>query len=165
MFLPLRLLALCLIKSCCMKQYLNYQRTRIKQVNNLLRIDFIESCRQADIIPRFLRFRIPNNGCFEPSVVLNFQRRLPKEELLKARKLATSHKNAVDEHLATLRNCVDERWLPSILLHIRYAVAREKAKVSATHQQKLSMLSKEQSRPLFGLHDTVKVVDDDIQPP
>ena len=150
MFLPLRLLALCLLESSCMKLYLNYQRARIKQVNNLLRIDFIENCKQADIVPRFLRFRIPNNGCFEPSVVQNFQRRLLKQELSKARQLAENHKASVYEHLTKLRDAVNEKWLPSILLHIRYAVANERARIASIHRKKLCTLSKEQARPLRG---------------
>ena len=148
-----------------MKLFLNYQRARIKQVNNLLRIEFIENCRQADIIPRFLRFRIPNNGCFEPSVVLNFQRRLLKQELFRAKQLAETHKVSVHEHLTKLREVAKEQWLPSILLHIRYAVAKERVKVVSVHQKKLNMLSKEQARPLRSSLDTVKVVDDDIKPP
>ena len=165
MFLPLRLLAICLLKTCCMKPYLNYQRSRIKKVNNLRCIEFIENCRQADIIPRFLRFRIPNNGCFEPSVVLNFQRRLLKQELAKAKQQAESHKVSIDEHLKKLQAQVQERWLPSILLHIWYAVANESARVASVHQQKLNFLSKEQSRPLRGALDTVRIVDEDIHPP
>ena len=145
MFLPLRLLAICLLELCCMKLYLNYQRARMKQVNNLLRIDFIENCRQADIIPRFLRFRIPNNGCFEQSVVLNFQRRLLKQELTKAKQQAEAHKISVQEHLEKLRAKVKVQWLPPILLHTRYAVAKEMARVAGVHNKKLNMLSKEQA--------------------
>ena len=159
MFLPLRFLA------SCMKLYLNYQRSRIKQVSNLLRIDFIKNCRQADIIPRFLRFGITSNGCFEPSIVLNFQRRLLRQELLKAKQLADSHKLSVEERLKDLRTQVQARWLPSILLHVRYAIANERAKVFGVHQRKLNMLSKEQSLPLRSLHYTVKGVDNDIHPP
>ena len=37
--------------------------------------------------------------------------------------------------------------------------------VAATHTKKLENLSKEQGRPLFNLHDTVKLFELDIVPP
>ena len=73
------------------------------------------------------------------------------------------NKISVEERHNSMKTHVNVKWLPSIQLHIRYVVAQEKTKVHDTHQRKLKMLSKEQSRSLFGLHDTV--VDYDIQIP
>ena len=84
MFLSYRLQAKSLKSVDRWKQFLDYRKALIKQENNFLRITFIEKCKQADIIPRFLKFCIPNNGCFEQTVVHNFQLRLSKEELSNA---------------------------------------------------------------------------------
>ena len=63
MFLPLRLLAIELQRSSCVKQYNNYLRAINKLQVNSLRIKFLENCKQANIIPHFLKFRVPTNGC------------------------------------------------------------------------------------------------------
>ena len=67
----------------CWKQYLDYKQSLIKREINKCRIDFLKKCIQTDIIPAFFKFRVPNNSCFETTVVQNFQRRLLKGELNK----------------------------------------------------------------------------------
>ena len=64
-FLPRRLLVLQLQRSDCWKEFLQYEKHIKKLENNRLRLKYLESCKHADIIPRFLNFRIPNNGCFD----------------------------------------------------------------------------------------------------
>ena len=85
MFLPYRLLAKELQRSCCLKQFLQYQKAICKLENNSLRIKFLENCKRADIIPKFLQFRVPNNGCFDGTSIHNFQKQLLNEELQKAK--------------------------------------------------------------------------------
>ena len=165
MLLPLCLLALCLQRSDCWKEYLDYDRSLKKRVNCQCRIDFIEKCIQADIIPRFLKFRIPENGCFEPRVVHNFQRNLLKAELAKARKQKETHVNVIETKRTLLRNKVQPKFIHSIIFHTRNSVNQTKHDVQNTHSKKLSALSKEQQRPLFDVHDTIKICDNDIKPP
>ena len=165
MFLPFRLLALSLKRSECWKEYVGYERTLKKLVNCECRINFIEQCYQADIIPRFLKFRIPENGCFEPTIVHNFQRNLLKVELSKARALKENHVNTLLTKRAALRNAANEELIPSIVLYTRQTVKDTRRKVQATQSKKLDNLSREQQRPLFDVHDTVKLCDLDIQPP
>ena len=85
MFLPFRLLALELKRSSCWKQYLHYEKTILKVESNSLRIKFLENCKRADLIPNFLKFRIPNNGCFDEKSIHDFQRQLLNKELLNAK--------------------------------------------------------------------------------
>ena len=170
MLLPLCLLALCLQNSDCWKEYLDYDRSLKKLVNCRCRIEFIEKCFQADIIPRFLKFRIPENGCFDPTVVHNFQRNLLKVELSKARKQKKTHANVIEAKRTLLRNKVPSKFIQSIVFHTRNSVKQTKLDVQctlvqSTHSKKLSALSKEQQRPLFDVHDTVKVCVNDIKPP
>ena len=141
MFLPLRLLALSLLRLECWKYYLDYERSLLKLVNCTCRIQFIEQCIQADIIPRFLKFRIPENGCFEPIVVHNFQRNLLKNELSKAKKTQVTQMNVIETKRSVLRDVVPVKLIPSIAL------------------------SRERQRPLFDVHDTVRICDEDIAPP
>ena len=74
MLLPYRLLALELRRSDCWKQFRHYQKTLQKCENNLLRIDFLKNCKKAELIPKFLKFRIPNNGCFDDKAIHEFQK-------------------------------------------------------------------------------------------
>ena len=94
MFLAARLLALELKRSGCFKQFLQYQKTICKVEIGNLRVKFFENCKKADIIPKFLKFRIPNNGCFEEKTVHEFQVQLLKKEILKAKSECINlHKN------------------------------------------------------------------------
>ena len=85
MFLPLRLLKLELKRSDCVKQYLQYVNSLDKLDKCCLRIKFLEECRNFDIIPKFLNFRIPNNGCFDQKSIHMFQRNLLHKEIIKAK--------------------------------------------------------------------------------
>ena len=165
MFLPYRLLAKSLQSVDLWKQFLDYQKALVKQVNNLLRISFIEECRKADIIPRFLRFRVPNNGCFEPTTVHNFQLRLLKQELNKAVSTKTLHTQTVGEKRTALKNNLPPKLIPSVILFSRIKTTETKNQVSKTHSEKLKNLSRQQERPLFEVHDTVKFIDVDHTPP
>ena len=165
MFLPGRLLALSLQRSDCWKKYLDYVRSLEKYVNCCCRIKFIENCSQADIIPRFLKFRIPENGCFEPTVVHNFQRNLLKAELNKARKLKGIHRNVIEVKRTILKECIPDNLIPSVVLYSQHVIRTTRLSVERTHSRKLKNLSTDQQRPLFDVQDTVKICDEDINPP
>ena len=60
---------------------------------------------------------------------------------------------------------VRPKFIPSIIFHTRQSVKQTRVNVQKTHSNKLQSLSKEQQRPLFDVHDTVKICDDDIIPP
>ena len=97
MLLPRGLLAIRLKHSNSWKHVLKYFRLVIKRQKTYQRIKFINQCRAADIIPRFLRFRIPDNGCFEPTVVHNFQRKLLNQEWKKAKDLLLTQNEAINK--------------------------------------------------------------------
>lgn len=71
--LPYKLLTIELKRSNCWKQYIIYERHLSKLENNKLRIKFLETCKRSDIVPKFLKFRIPSNGCFRDETVHKFQ--------------------------------------------------------------------------------------------
>ena len=64
MFLPHGPLAKELQRKDCWKQYLDYEQSLIKRERNKCWIDFLKKCIKTDIIPAFLKFRVPNNDCF-----------------------------------------------------------------------------------------------------
>ena len=63
------------------------------------------------------------------------------------------------------KSVLPSKLLPSVLLFTRVALYNTRKNVDATHTRKLENLSKEQGRPLFNLHDTVKLFEIDIAPP
>ena len=85
MYLPQRLLAIELKRNGCWKEFLQYQSLLEKYENNYLRIIFLKNCKTSDIIPKFLNFRIPQNGCFDNSTVHTFQKSLLNKEIIKAK--------------------------------------------------------------------------------
>ena len=119
----------------------------------------------TDIIPRFLKFRIPENGCFEPTVVHNFQRNLLKNELSKAKKTQVTHMNVIETKRSVLRDVVPVELIPSIILYTRKSVTSTRANVQKTHRCKIQALSWEQQRPLVDVHETGRICDEDIAPP
>ena len=64
-----------------------------------------------------------------------------------------------------MKSVLTSQLLPSVLLFTRVTLYNTRKNVEATHTQKLENLSKEQRRPLFNLHHTVKLFELDIVPP
>ena len=85
MFLPRRLLAYELSRNGCWRNFLHYQKALLKAETNRLRTKFLENCKRSDLIPKFLKFRVPNNGCFDDKAVHEFQKRLLNKEIMKAK--------------------------------------------------------------------------------
>ena len=165
MFLPHRLLALELQRSNCWKEYIDYQRLLEKVNHNRLRIHFLQNCKQSGIIPRFLKFRIPNNGCFNDKSVYDFQRNLLHKEIIRAK----NNINVLNLHLNDQRTALAQmaptKCLPSIILHSRIFITDSVKKVQQAHSKKLMTLSSEQGKPLFSVHNTVTRCDLDTTPP
>ena len=155
MFLPYRLLLLELQRIGCLKSFLQYQKFLCKVENHSLRIQFLNNCFKADLIPRFLKFRVPNNGCFDDQSVHTFQKRLLRREIARARK----HLEDANDKLNGKRSMLTEKaplgTIASIALYSRQARLMFRAKQSRIHNKKLSSLSDEQERPLFSVDNTV----------
>ena len=66
-------------------KFKSYIKLLNKTVINSLRTSFLYKCKNNDIIPSFLKFRIPNNGCFNQKSVHDFQLKLLKQEIVKAK--------------------------------------------------------------------------------
>ena len=165
MFLPRRLLALVLKRSSCWKQYLQYESSILKIENNSLRIKFLENCKRAGLIPKFLKFRIPSNGCFDEKSISDFQRQLLNKELLKAKQNLRLLSSSLDEKRTALRSSAPEYCLPSVVLHARITRRKAREEQRRKHNKKLTNLSEDQERPLFNVQNTVIQCGLDVPPP
>ena len=92
----------------------------------------------------------------------NFQRKLLREELFKAKKALAEHVSKVYEKRNILKSVLPSRLLPSVLVFTSLTLFNTRKNVEATHTKKLENLSKE--LPLFNLHNTVKLFEIDIVP-
>ena len=165
MLLPHRLLALELKRSNSWKHYLHYQKAICKQEINQCRINFLDQCKKNDVIPRFLRFRIPNYGCFDNNAVHEFQRKLLAQELIKAKSQQRNASKRVDDEQNIIKSIVSEKCLPSVAFFVRNAVRECRNVQKEKHYKKLLNLSEEQERPLFNVKNTVIAHDLDTDPP
>ena len=64
MFLPYSLLILDLKRNDWWKLFLEYRKFLRKRINNSLRIEFLDNGLKSNIVPKFLKFRVPENGYF-----------------------------------------------------------------------------------------------------
>ena len=165
MFLPLRLLATELHRNGCWKDFLQYQKTLLKTENNKLRIDFLVNCKCADLIPKFLKFRIPQNGCFDDKAVHDFQKRLLNKEIIRAKETHTFLLESLDAKRLSIRLKAPTKCILSIILYTRRAKRKHIEIHKTTHNNKLSALSEEQGRPLFSVKNTVITVELENEPP
>ena len=165
MLLPYRLLSHELTRNDCMNTYLKYQNSLIKIEKNSLRVKFLTSCLKADIIPRFLRFRIPNNGTFDQKSVFEFQKGLLRKELYRAKEDQATLHNKVSERRVEIQNIIPDKLLPSVAFHSRQNAREARNEVRSIHHKKLLALSEEQERPLFSVRNTVTLHNLDEEPP
>lgn len=165
MILPLRLLATELNRNDCLKTFFQYQNALEKVGNNSLRLKFIDNCIKSDVIPRFLKFRIPNNGCFDDNSVHSFQKGLLRKELLRAQDSLKLARSNLDTRRNAVKNNVPEHLLPSVALHSRIKCRTLRSIKSVQHNKKLLALSDEQEKPLFNVQNTVIAYNLDSSPP
>ena len=64
--------------------YQHYCKQLAKQIYAKKRVAFLKECKKNGLVPDFLKFRVPDNNCFDPSSVKNFQLRLLSKELHQA---------------------------------------------------------------------------------
>ena len=121
----------------------------------ILRVKFLENCLKSDIIPKFLKFRVPNNGCFDDESVHDFQRRLLRKEIVSAKNDHGQNLMKLYEKRALMCDSVQDNLLPSLVLYTRYERISFCKKQASVHSNKLRNLSLEQDRPLLNVSKTV----------
>ena len=116
-----------------------------------LRIVFLEKCLINHVIPNFLRFRIPENGCFEPTIV---------QTPLEARRIFEHAINRLNDARSVLKENCPVFLLPSVILFLRYHRRVTNGEISARHHKKLQELATKQERPLRNIKNTVRIMCD-----
>ena len=112
------------------------------------RVKFLRFCLENDIIPDFLRFRVPEKGVFSNQAVHSFQTKLLRTEINKAR---TDEKNIevkLEKARGAVQRGVDEKFWPSVIKFLSLRGQRQTTTVKETDQKKLMKLSERQDRPL-----------------
>ena len=147
------------------KFFQHYQKSLCKLEINQCRIKFLENCKKSELIPRFLRFRIPNKECFNEKSVHEFQRKLLSQELIRARENQKLVQDRVNKKRDSLKAAVPEKLLPSIAVFVRVTKKECGREQRNKHNKKLFTLSEEQERPLFNVKNTVVIHGVEIDPP
>ena len=133
---------------------LDYASIYVKYINCHQRVKFLRVCLENDIIPDFLRFRVPENGVFSNQVVHSFQTKLLRTEINKAR---TDEKNVqvkLERTRGAVQSGVDAKFWPlncfghSVIKYLSLRGQRQTTTVKETHQKKLMKLSEKQDQPL-----------------
>ena len=143
MFLAYKLYCLELLRHDCLKIYLKYRKILRKSDSHSLRINFLDKCLKANIIPRFLKFRVPTNGCFDDRSVHDFQIRLLRKELFKAKVEHTETSDKLSEIREKLKQKLQSKCITSVILHSRYDLRIIRQKQNSKLNDKLQRLSKE----------------------
>ena len=125
MILPYRLLATELHRNDALPLYLKYQKTLGKVQVNTLRAKYLNDCLKADLVPRFLRFRVPNNGCFDEKTIHEFQIKLLRKELIRAQNERKSLSAKLTDHRKVVKDTISENILVSIAFHSRINVRND----------------------------------------
>ena len=155
MFYPRSLLKKILQKRNIWKQYCNYAEARRKWVHGAERCAFLRKCKDNDIIPSFLRFRIPDKNCFDDNSVHCFQKRLLRKELSSALNILAVRLEGVDETRSKLKSLLPDHLRLSVTVHSRRQVQAHRNGIRIRHQTKLQSLSERQEKPISRSEGTV----------
>ena len=90
--LPLKLLKRELKRQGTLTSWYAYLNLKSKLLKTCKRIEFLQTCEENKVIPKFLKFRIPQNGCFNANAVERFQAKLLNIEIKNAKKLLNKRK-------------------------------------------------------------------------
>ena len=126
------------------------------------RAKFLCKCVEFNLIPNFLRFRVPNNGVFNDVAVNNFQRRLLKNEVSRTHRMMKELSNDISVCRSLVQTKIPSILWGSIVHVLHYSHLIESLKLDKTHNDKLIRLSEQYDRPLKSSYENVKVLDNSI---
>ena len=135
--IPFKLLKKILQQDGIWKIYLDYTAALLKARNCQQRILFLKKCLSNDLIPRFLKFRIPENGCFEATMFHNFQRRLLRREVSEAHRTMIMRSDQLPKARQILKAKCTDYLLLSVAWHSRMDTRAERLTIHAGHKKNL----------------------------
>ena len=143
------------------KWFYKYRKTYSQMETTRERIDFLEDCRKADIIPNFLRFRLPKNGCFDQKITHNYQMNLLRKNILNARETLKMQEQKLENTRNTLKEKAPEKCYHSIFFYAKIAKRNLIRESRERHNKKIHEWSEQQSKPLFKVGGTITYCDVD----
>ena len=120
---------------------------------------FLYECVEKNLIPKFLKFHIPSNGCFNHEMVRNFQGRLLTQELKKTRRKKMDFETKLQRNWSKLQGSVKEFLWPSIRFFVRWHCRLEMSKSKTQLLRKMHNLCFEQDRPELNTNAYLTVLD------
>ena len=124
------------------------------------RLKFLRKCLKNDIIPDFLKFRVPDNGVFWNQAVNNFQLKLLRSEISRANEDMNRYEEMLMKARSLVQKKVDEQWWASIFRFVRRQFEASLKSTSENHRKQIKKLSERQDKPLGVRNErSVKVLD------
>ena len=151
--LPPTLLRLVLKRKLTWKLVLNYLKHFNKLNSSFLRIIFLRKCLDNDIIPDFLRFRVPDNGVFSDQAVHSFQLRLLRSEISQSNAVRAKASDYLVKAREVVRRGIDENWWPSVIFYLNRQASPSVNYLIIRHKRKLEKLSERRGRALKNLDE------------
>ena len=163
--LPKRVLEAILKKIRLYEIFHNYRKVRLKMLTCMKRTQFLSKCLNNNLIPNFLRFKIPSNGVFNEKAVFKFQRELLKSELSKAHNDLKYLKQECSKTRLKIQNDIPEVLWSSILFTIHQETVFMNFRLEENHRSKINGLAEKQDKPLKNTFNNVKLLDPNIKLP
>ena len=133
--------------------------------SSFLRIKFLRKCLDNDIIPDFLRFRVPDNGIFSDQAVHSFQLRLLRSELSQANADRAKASVNLVKAKEVVRRGIDEKWWPSVIFYLNRQARCSVNNLISRRKRKPEKLSERQNRLIKNLDErAVRILDEVILP-
>ena len=142
------------------KIVLDYLKFFKKVQVSVHRLKFLRKCLKNDLIPDFLKFRVPENGVFSDQAVHNFQLKLLRTETSRANEDRKRYEEMLRKARSLVQKEIDKQWWASIFRFVRRQVEASLKTTSENHRKKLEKLSERQDKPLGGRNErSVRVLD------
>ena len=125
----------------CYSVYRGYKKVRLKLIVMKVRLEFLLKCKNLDIIPKFLSFKVPTNGVFDIRQVHRFQIKLLRTEIHKTRILLNDQQNKLDLCRKRVQLNIPKILWPSIINSIHEEVKLESMCSKDKLKNKLIQLS------------------------
>ena len=101
-----------------------------------------------DILPDFLRFRVPDNGVFLDQAMHSFQLRLLRSELSQANADRAKASGNLVKAREVVRSVIDQKSWPSVIFYLNRRARCSVNYLISRHKRKLEKLPERQDRSL-----------------
>ena len=135
------------------KIVLDYLKFFKKVQVSVHRLKFLRKCLKNDLIPDFLKFRVPENEVFSDQAVHNFQLKLLRTETSRANEDRKRYEEMLRKARSLVQKEIDKQWWASIFGFVRRQVESSLNTTSENHRKKLEKLSERQDKPLGGRNE------------